>query len=266
MLRSQRAPLTTGRKVIVGRVIVFLAIIGAWAAGSAGGFISPYVLPGPLRVLEAARELFASSELWIALLNTLRSWIVGLAIAFIGGNIIGLALGASRFASVLTRPVIDLLRSIPAVTLVPLAILMYGTSLNMKLVIIVYGAVWEVIVQAIYAAKQVDPVASDTMRVYDVRGWRRVRSLLLPSAAPFIATGFRVAAVISFLLSIGAEIVGGAPGLGNSLKLEHESGNLAQMWVYIAVASTFGILLNLLLSRIDKRVLRGHPGFREVPA
>ncbi|CAN5297503.1 ABC transporter permease subunit [soil metagenome] len=267
MTRSPQSPRSRTRTIAIGRVILFASILGAWAAGTASGFISPYVLPGPVAVFQALGASAISPELWIALGNTLGSWILGLAIAFVGGNILGLAIGSSRLAVVLTRSTIDLLRCVPAVTLVPLALLLYGTSINMKLMLIVYGAIWEVIVQAIYASKQIDKVADATMRVYGVRGALRVRALLLPSAAPFIVTGFRVAAVVAFLLCLGSEVIGGAPGLGSELEAAHADGYFAGMWAYIIVAATFGVVLNIVLGSFDRRILRGHPGYRaEVPA
>lgn len=266
MTARSQSPTSRRRTIALGRAVLFVALVAAWTVGTASGFISPYVLPGPVPVLQAAAGLIVSPDLWMALAQTLGSWILGLAIAFVGGNVLGLAIGSTRLAVVLTRSSIDLLRSIPAVTLVPLALLLFGTSLNMKLMLIVYGAIWEVIVQAIYASRQIDKVADATMRVYGVRGWVRVRALLLPSAAPFIVTGFRVAAVVAFLLSIGSEVIGGAPGLGNALETAHENGNFAEMWAYIGVAAAFGIILNIALGYLDRRVLRGHPGYRaEVP-
>lgn len=249
--------------IVSGRGILGVVILALWILGTARGAVSPAVLPGPIPVLREGALVVISGPFWLALIHTFSSWILGLLIAFVGGTAIGLAIGSSRLAVMLSRSLIDFVRCVPPVTIVPLALLLYGTSIKMKLLLIIYGAVWEVIVQAIYAAREVDPVADATMRAYSIGGWRRVRSLLVPSATPFMVTGFRIAAVSAFLITLASEVIGGAPGIGGELENSYQSGNIIDMWVYIFVAAIIGIGLNILLEKLQHRILRGHPGYRE---
>jgi ABC-type nitrate/sulfonate/bicarbonate transport system permease component len=85
---------------------------------------------------------------------------------------------------------------------------------------------------------------------------------MLPSAAPLIATGIRVAATMSLLLAIGAELIGGAPGVGNAIALAEVNGDIPQMYAVVVVAATLGVLLNMAMLGLEGRALVWHPSHR----
>ena len=161
------------------------------------------------------------------------------------------------------RFIVDFLRSVPAVVLIPLALLRYGASLKMKLTIIVFACTWDMLVQALYAVRQVDPVALDALRAFNLSRYNAFKALHLPSALPFLTTGVRLAAIHALLLSIGVELVGGVPGLGQELFLAGQVVNgMPTMFAYVGVAGIAGMLLNEALAALDKKLLYGHPGYR----
>jgi ABC-type nitrate/sulfonate/bicarbonate transport system permease component len=86
--------------------------------------------------------------------------------------------------------------------------------------------------------------------------------IVIPSALPFIATGLRVAATISLLLTIGAELIGGAPGLGSEISINEQNNHVPQMYCYIVVCAVQGAVLNLAMVRIERRVIRWSPSQR----
>ena len=90
--------------------------------------------------------------------------------------------------------------------------------------------------------------------------------MVLPSAAPFIATGIRIAATMSLLLAVGAELIGGAAGLGQSIALAEQNGDIPQMYAYIVTSAVLGVLLNLALLKGERRVLRWHAAHRPAAA
>jgi ABC-type nitrate/sulfonate/bicarbonate transport system permease component len=133
-------------------------------------------------------------------------------------------------------------------------------------VLIVFGSTWPVLLQAMYGVHQVDPAARDVARAYRLRRRDQIRSLILPSAAPFIATGIRLAATISLLLAIGAELLGGAPGIGAAITLQEQNGDIPQMWVYIVLSAALGVIVNLTLIGLERRILTWHPAQRSMVA
>jgi ABC-type nitrate/sulfonate/bicarbonate transport system permease component len=125
-------------------------------------------------------------------------------------------------------------------------------------VLTVFGAIWFILLQTMYGVHQVDAVARDVARAYQFRARDRVFRLVLPSAAPFIATGIRLAATVSLLLVIGGELIGGAPGIGSQITLRQQAAQIPAMYVYIVVAGVLGVVLNLIMLKIERRVLRWH--------
>ena len=247
----------------VARAILVICIVAMWQLASSLNWVSNLVLPSPSAVVQALAEQTLNGDLPRALLETSVSWFVGLAIALLVGGVSGLAIGANRLALQSTRFVVDFLRSVPAVTLIPLALLLYGASLKMKLTIIVFGCTWDMFVQALYASRQVDPVAHDTLRAFNLSRYDTFVALQLPSALPFLTTGVRLTAIHALLLSIGVELVAGVSGLGQELFLagQHING-MPIMYAYIVVAGVAGVLLNEALTALDEKLLYGHPGYR----
>jgi ABC-type nitrate/sulfonate/bicarbonate transport system permease component len=162
----------------------------------------------------------------------------------------------------MSRVTIDFLRTIPPVALIPLALLLYGATEKMALLLIVFGSAWPVLLQSMYGVHQVDPVARDVARAYRLSRRDVVLSVVLPSAAPLIATGIRIAATMSLLLAIGAELIGGAPGVGHSIAIAEVNGDIPQMYAFVVVSATLGVLLNVALLRLEGRALAWHPSHR----
>src|SRR6202044_2639533 len=162
----------------------------------------------------------------------------------------------------LSRFAIDFLRTIPPVAFIPLVLLIYGATPKMAFVLIVFGSTWPVLLQAMYGVHQVDPAGRDMALAYRLRRRDRIRFLILPSAAPFVATGVRLAATISLLLAIGAELLGGAPGIGASITLEEQNGDIPGMWVYVVLSAALGVMVNLALIGLERRILTWHPAQR----
>ena len=122
----------------------------------------------------------------------------------------GLVLGNVPGArSARTRALVDFLRPIPAVVLIPLAALLLGPGLRMNVTLIAYAAAWPVLLNTIYGLDDVDPLAKETLRAFGFGRIAVIRRVCLPSAAPFIVTGIRLASSVAIVVSIGVGVVTG---------------------------------------------------------
>jgi ABC-type nitrate/sulfonate/bicarbonate transport system permease component len=88
----------------------------------------------------------------------------------------------------------------------------------------------------------------------------------LPSAVPYIATGLRIASAVSLILTVTAELVIGAAGLGRSINLARSGGNEELMYALILATGVLGLLLNAVFQRVERRVLHWHPSQRTARA
>ena len=206
------------------------------------------------------------SAFWTAVGNTLQGWALGLGIAAALGIPLGLIIGSSRLLYRAMRGLIEFLRPIPSVALIPLAILIYGTGMQSKVFLAAFASFWQILVASLYGVQDVDPVATDTARSFGFSRRQRMLRVTLPSAIPYIATGLRIASAVSLILTVTAELVIGAAGLGRSINLARSGGNEELMYALILATGILGLLLNEIFVRIEKRVLHWHPSQRSAGA
>lgn len=214
---------------------------------------------------QMAAELGArvqTSEFWVALGDTLTTWITGLAIAVVAGLVLGVLIGAIPVLRAATASTIEFLRPIPSVALIPIAVLLYGTSMASTLLLVVYASFWQMLVQVLYGVQDVDPVARETARSYRFSALTQVRTVIWPSTAPFAMTGLRLAATVALILTITGELIIGTPGLGNLIAVAQTSGAVASMYALVIVTGLLGVVVNLVFRQLERRMLHWHPSVR----
>jgi ABC-type nitrate/sulfonate/bicarbonate transport system permease component len=248
----------------IAQVLVVIVLLVAWQSFATIGDLG--AVPTPVAVAAAAFEIIVDGALWVPLGATLASWAASLILAIVIGVAIGFPLGASRIAYRMSVFTLDFLRTIPALVLVPLVVLLYGSGLESTVLLAFFGAVWAVIMQTIYGAHDVDKVARDTFRSFRVRSRDTLLFLLVPTALPYIATGIRLAAAICLLVTISAQIVIPAGGLGESILTSQLGGAVPTMYAYIVFCGLLGVGVNAGFARLERALLSWHPAHRTVIA
>ncbi|GIF51190.1 ABC-type nitrate/sulfonate/bicarbonate transport system permease component [Asanoa ferruginea] len=199
---------------------------------------------------------------WTALLHTLGTWAGGLAIAVVAGAVIGVLLGSLPILRAATTTTIEFLRPIPSVALIPLVIVLYGPTVRSTLILVVYAAFWQMLIQVVHGVADVDPVALDTARSFRLSPWARVRHVVWPSALPYVMTGLRLAAAVALILTITGELVIGSPGLGKEIDTAQQSNEVRLVYALIVVTGLLGVLINLVVRWGERRLLSWHPANR----
>jgi ABC-type nitrate/sulfonate/bicarbonate transport system permease component len=207
-------------------------------------------------------EQLGEGSFWEAVYNTLQGWALGLGIAAALAIPIGIVIGSSGLLYRATRVVIEFLRPIPSVALIPLAILIYGTGLKSKVFLATFASFWQLLVATLYGVQDVDPVATDTARSFGFSRIQRLFRVTLPGAIPYIATGVRIASAVSLILTVTAELVIGSAGLGRSINIARSGGNEELMYALILSTGILGLLLNTIIVRVERRLLHWHPSHR----
>jgi ABC-type nitrate/sulfonate/bicarbonate transport system permease component len=149
------------------------------------------------------------------------------------------------------------------VTFLPLLLLMFGPTTTMKVWMIAIAAIWPLLYQTYYGVKAVDPVSIDTARVFQMGPLDRARKVFLPATLPFIATGFRISSAIALIVAVVAELIGGAPGLGERIYSAQTGGAYATMYAFIGFTGCLGVVLNFLTRLVERRLLSWHVLHRE---
>ncbi len=210
----------------LAELLGFLALLEV-APGRAGARAVP---PPTSRIASALADELRQPSFWVALGDTLEGWAIGLAIAVAGGVGLGLLLGSVPALRAATRSTIEFLRPIPSVALIPLAVLLFGTDLRSKLLLVVYASFWQVLIQVLYGVQDLDPVAMDTAHSYRLGRWSRVRRVVWPTTLPYAVTGFRLAAAEALVLAVTAKWIIGSPRLGKEIAVAQTSGAVPTMY------------------------------------
>jgi ABC-type nitrate/sulfonate/bicarbonate transport system permease component len=231
------------------------------------GLVSPEFAPPTSRIAAALADQVSEERFWAGLLDTLRTWALGLTIAVVAGVVLGLVIGSVPVLRAATTSTIEFLRPIPSVALIPLAVLLYGSTITSTLILVVYASFWQVLVQVLHGVTDVDPVARDTARSYRLGQWATVRYLIWPTTLPYAATGVRLAASVALILTVTGELVIGSPGLGKEIAVAQASGAVPAMYALVVVTGLIGVVANLVTRSAERQVLAWHPSVRqEIPA
>jgi ABC-type nitrate/sulfonate/bicarbonate transport system permease component len=218
--------------------------------------------PSATQTIRALVTEAGTAELWNAIADTLTGTGLGLGIAALIAIPLGILIGLSGPLYRLTRALVEFLRPMPSVALIPLAVLLYGTELGSKLLLVVYAATWPMLVNVVYGVRDTDPVAVDTARAYRLGWLARIRHVTVPSALPYLLTGVRLSTSVALILAVTAELIIGSPGLGQIILAAQAAGAVPLTYALIVVSGLLGLALNLLTRGVERYALRWHASQR----
>lgn len=263
---TEGAPASPSR---LGSSPVLLGVLGLIAFGAILevapriGILPPEYFPPTSTIIQALVEAAGESSFWQAVRRTLQTWATGLAMALGGGIVLGVVIGAVPFLRAATASTIEFLRPIPSVALIPLAVVLFSSGVESTLLLVVYAAFWQVLIQVLAGVADVDPVARETAQSYRLGRWARVRYLLWPTTLPYAVTGFRLAASVALILTVTGELViPGAGGLGQAIGVAQSSNAVPAMYALIVVTGLIGVAANTATRAAEKWVLAWHPSVR----
>jgi ABC-type nitrate/sulfonate/bicarbonate transport system permease component len=199
---------------------------------------------------------------WTAVGQTLEAWALSFGLASAAGILLGALIGLTEWLHSATRVVIEFLRPIPSVALIPLAVLVFGTGIKSAIFLATFAALWPILIHAVYGVRDVDPVAVDTARSFGIPRVSRFFQVVLPSSVPYIVTGLRISSTTALILVITSQLVIGTPGLGQEINIARSGGNFELMYALTIATGLLGWFLNSLFVALERRALHWHPSQR----
>ncbi|WP_073950029.1 ABC transporter permease [Streptomyces kebangsaanensis] len=249
----------TLRRVVlaVGLPIVLVAV---WwfATASSTSFFWP-----PLRdILGTFVETWWPDRLVGDVLPSLMRLLAGFAIAFVLGVSLGVAIGKSRALRAFLEPVLEFFRAIPPPVLVPILILFFGIFNTMKIVVIITGCIWPILLNTVEGVRGLDEVLSDTSRIYRLSRRARLWHHILPGASPQIFAGARQSLSVGIILMVISEMFAASNGIGFTIIQFQRTFAIPQMFSGIIVLGLLGVALALIFRLVEARILRWYLGLR----
>src|SRR3954447_8386668 len=246
------------------RVLGFVLVAGllvVWEIAAQTGLLDARFVPAPSTIAVAWVGFATSGQLWGDLLATLGSWAQGYAIAAVLGVVLGVAMGLLPVVRAMLSTTVELLRPMPSVAIIPIAIVLLGLGDPMKRFVVAYAALWPVLINTLYGVRAVDPLLLDTARTFRLGALRRALRVVLPAASPYIATGLRISTSIALILVITAELVASRSGLGYAVRAAEQASRVPDVYAGVLTIAVVGYLLNAAFLLVEGRLLAWHRGY-----
>lgn len=241
-------------------LLVVLALLLLWELASALGWLRPVRFPAPSRLASSLWELTVSgyptgvtldTHFAITMQRILGGFLAAVALAVP----LGLLIGWFPLLDRLTGTIVAFCRSVATLSLLPIALVWFGTGEASKIFLIGYGCFWVMLSNVIAAVKQVDPVLVRAARTMDATSFDLFLSVVIPSALPRILSGARIALGVGFMVIVGAEMIGTIIGLG-ALIMEARTFYRSDITlVGMFVLGALGFLFTTGLERLEARLL-----------
>jgi ABC-type nitrate/sulfonate/bicarbonate transport system permease component len=243
----------------LGLLVVGVCLV-AWEAAARSRPDLSVHFPPASAVFLALGGIVRSGDLATHALATLRRFAEGYVLASVLAIGTGLVLGLSRGLHALVEPLIELLRPMPSVAIIPVAILFLGIGDEMKVAVTVYACVWPILLNTIDGVRSVDRVLVATAATFRLSAWQRFWKVVLPAASPQIVTGLRVSLAIALVLVTTSEMVVSNDGLGYYVLDLQRAFQTPEMYAAVVALGLIGYALNRLFLLLDARVMAWHRG------
>jgi NitT/TauT family transport system permease protein/taurine transport system permease protein len=247
------------RRSAIGLATIATLALAWYLATMPLELISPTRFPSPLDVWLALQQValkgYANGLLYQHILHSLNLVVLGFLVAAGTGVPLGLLMGWSARAEALINPVFLLIRPIPPLAWIPLAILWLGLGDTAKIMVIWFAAFVPSVINSHTGVRSIEPAVIEAACMLGTPRSRFVREILVPASAPMIFTGLRLSLQASWTTLVAAELVGAFYGLGRILNVAKTDLYPGMIFVGMACVAIFGWATTRVLAAIETRSL-----------
>jgi sulfonate transport system permease protein len=240
-------PQTDFRRRAAERAIQYLVLpatlLAIWQILFHAGFIRPVTLPPPTRLARTFLELVENGELFRHVEISVLRVLEGFALAALVGTVLGIGIGLSRKMDRLTDLILQLMKPIPPIAWIPMAILWFGIDEASKIFIIFMGAFFPILVNVTDGIRQTDRKYVEVARILSVRRGKFIRQVVIAGAFPSIMTGLRVGLGVAWICVVAAELIAASRGVGYMIM---DARQLSQPDVVLVGMITIGVIGKLM--------------------
>src|SRR5690606_28186038 len=207
----------------------------------------PSILPSPSGLVEGWQQLWAEQALAHQIATSLSRALVGGAVGIVVGLTLGTAAGLSQLGEEFLDALLQMLRTVPFLALVPLFIVWFGIGETPKLLLIALATMFPMYLNTYAGVRNVDRKVIEAMRSFGLTGSKLIRQVVLPLALPQIFTGLRFALGVSVLVLIAAEQINTSAGLGYLLNSAQLYQQVDVILICIGIYAVLGLSADLIV-------------------
>ena len=231
-------------------------LLALWQIGSAIGLIPQDVLPAPSLIAEAGVELLRTGQLADALAVSGVRVVEGLLLGGVVGISLGIAVGLPKWFEVTVDPPMQMIRALPHLGLIPLFIVWFGIGELPKVLLVALGVSFPLYLNTFSAIRQVDPKLLETAQVLGFSFWQKLRTIIVPSAAPQVLVGLRQSLAIAWLTLIVAEQINADKGIGFLIMNARDFLRIDIIIFGLIIYALLGIGTDALVRALENRAAR----------
>lgn len=236
------------RNGVVQRVLSVLVVLAAWQLI---GQHFPYSMSSPWAIVRGAGASLASQVL-PAFGQTMATFWLGFGISVVAGVPIGLAMARVRVIRVALEPYVLMLYSMPMLATIPILVIVFGISFQLRVAGVVLFAIFAIIVNTFAGASRIDPALEDAGRSFLASPWKRLTAIIFPGSLRYIFAGIRIGFGHGMIGAVVIEIEASAVGMGSLLTNFIQELKLGQFFVVVIVLGVFSIVCSYLLRAAER--------------
>ena len=256
-----RGPVLTPRRALALRAAALIGFLGVWSLVAGAVVVlklfNPIFLPGPWLVVGSLVDLAARGQLWIHVAATLERVAIGFGTGAGLGVLLGLAAGYFAPVRDVVEPLVEVLRPIPPLAVLPLFIVWVGIGEPSKIGFITYATFFPIFLTTVTGVRQIDPLLLRAARSLGAGGVALFTRVILPAALPDILTGLRLGVALAFFVIVISEFIGAEHGLGYLINDGRNFFLVPQMLGAAVVLGLLGYGGNELVRLLERRLTRG---------
>jgi sulfonate transport system permease protein len=242
------------------RLLSPVAAVGLWQAASSTGILPASKLASPASIGRTAYELVVRNSptygtLQASLLASLERWAIGLAIGVAAGVLLAIITGLSRVGEAVFDPILQALRGIPLLGLIPLFIVWFGIGQLPKVLFVVLSALFPMYVNTFAGIRGVDGRLGELGQVLGLRRSEMIRHIVLPGALPAALTGLQLSVVFSMIALVVGEQINATSGLGFMITQAEQFLNNSVIMVALIVYAILAMLANGAVRLLERKAL-----------
>lgn len=217
-------------------------------------FYNPLLFPSPLDIATRAAELWSTGVLQNHIVASVTRVFIGVLISFPLAVVMGIGIARSRLFEVVFEPIVELIRPIPPLAVLPLFILWFGIGELSKLMFIAFAAFYIILTNVMLSAVNIDVVLVRAARTLGINGWRFYREIVFPAISPDLFIGVRLGLSAGFVMIVAAEFIAADVGLGYMINYARAFFRVSDMFVGAFTIGLIGYAVNMVLVAIERRL------------
>lgn len=228
-------------------------LLTAWQALTSAGVIDEFISGSPRSIYEAARGSLATAQLWSSVRASVEEFLIGMSLAAVVGVLVGLLAGSEKRIEYCVGPWLMVLYATPMVALTPMIVVGVGIGLTSKIIVVFLFGLFPVAINTLAGVHAAQSHYLRVASVYRASRLKRLTSVVIPGALPYILTGIRLGGGHAIVGVVVADLVAGSAGVGYLINLAAATFQTGNLLFLVVLLGLFGVLFNSIVRRVEAR-------------